>query len=205
MKSSVSAVAVLILFVLGCKSPPATMKHRPDWIPEPPTDLTIEFYRSHSNPQTADDKMWLYLCELIPEDQRPYRERVQSMLAEITPQLRRYFLTRGFDWERGSGGLETCMMLETDEDHLFVADTADEYEALGAVEHANIIREIIPLAKVRLAKISEADASGKEFDFDDGFWDAYEERWDMACEHFNFYDVIWHDIRENPELYIHQK
>ena len=80
------------------------MSTRNGWIPEPPKALTVQFYRSHSRIEDVDDGMWTYLCSLIPDDHRPYRVRKAEMLNSVSPELKQYFLTRGFDWERAPGG-----------------------------------------------------------------------------------------------------
>ncbi len=64
---------------------------------------------------------------------------------------------------------------------------------------------LIPKAQDRLKRIEEADATGDEFNFDDGFWDPHEKRWDAACEEYDFYAVIWKDIRVHPGRYTHSK
>jgi len=176
----------------------------PNSIPATPAAdaLSLGFYKSRPDPEELDDAIWLYLCGLVPEDERPYDIRVKAMLHEVSPELKRYYLTRGFDWERGSGGLESCMMRE--EDELFLEETISAYESLGATEHAAIIRELIPLAKQRLMDIETADSKGEEFDFDDGFWDSYEERWDKASNDHDFYAPIWQEIKDHPERYIHE-
>ena len=191
--------------LIACHKSNDAMNTRPNWIPEPPEALTVDFYRSHEHLEDADTGMWTYLCELIANDQRPFPERVKEMLRTISPSLKQYYLTRGFDWERRSGGLEACLMHEPDDDSLLLEDTMSAYEALGASKHAAIIRELIPKARERWAQIHEADAQGREFNYDDGLWDPYEERWDAASEEFNFYDVIWKDIQAHPERYTHSK
>lgn len=147
--------------------------------------------------------MWTYLCALIPDDDRPYRDRKLEMLSLVSPELGRYYLARGFDWERGSGGLEACLMAENDE--MLLAETIKAYEWLKATRQAAIIRELLPKAQDRWIKIKQADAQGKEFDYDDGLWEPYEKRWDAALSKFDFYKVIWKDIRQNPNRYTHTR
>jgi hypothetical protein len=155
--------------------------------------------------EDVDDGMWTYLCDLIPKDQRPYRVNKAKMLESVSLELKRYYLTRSFDWENGSGGLESCLMHEPDDDVLFLEETIEAYEALGAIKHAGIIRELIPKAQDRLRRIGEANARGEEFNYDDGLWDHYEKRWDAVSKEFNFYDAIWKDIQAHPERYTHSK
>jgi hypothetical protein len=174
-------------------------------MPKAPQALTEDFYRSGSCMEDVDDSMWIYLCNLIPKDQRPSRVRIAEMLDSVSPQLKGYYLTRGFDWERGSGGLESCLMHEPEDDVLFLEETIEAYKQLGALKHAAIIRDLIPKARERLQMINEADAKGEDFNYDDGFWGPYEARWVAASEEFNFYDVIWKDMRAHPEKYTHEK
>ena len=192
-----SALLVIILNSLGTMNTPTS------WQSETPQALTKALYRSSTSIEDVDSKMWLYLCDLVPEDNRPYHIRVVEMLNSVSSKLRRYYLTRGFDWERGSGGLEACLMIDPKDDHLFLNDTIYAYESLGAFKHAAIIRELIPKSQDRRNLINEADKKGEEFNFDDGMWDSYETRWDTASEEFNFYDVLWSDILTNTEEYIH--
>ena len=174
-------------------------------LPNPPKTLTTSFYQASASFEDVDSAMWLYLCGLVPEDERPYRDRVAEMLNSVSTELRRYYLARGFDWERGSGGLEGCLMREQGDDDLFLHDTIRSFESLGASKHAAIIRELMPKATERWKRINEADAKGEEFDYDDGFWEPYEERWDSASEEFDFYSQIWVDIQAHPERYVHGK
>lgn len=172
-------------------------------IPEPPRALTEKLYHVASRIEDVDTPMWTYLCGLITDDNRPFHVRNAEMIRSISPELKRYYLTRGFDWERGSGGLEACLMRE--EDDMLLEETIKAYEFLGAVKHAAIIRELIPKAKERWKNIRLAESRGEEFDYDNGLWDPYEKRWDAVSEAFNFYDVIWKDIQSRPERYTHRK
>lgn len=181
------------------------MSPTPPWMPESPESLTEDYYQSHTSLEDVDSGMWTYLCNLIPADERPYKVRVAEMLASASPELRRYYLARGFDWERGSGGLESCLMNDPENDHHFVEDTIKAYEELGAFKHAAIIRELVPLARNRQQQITEAEAQGREFNFDDDFWEPYEARWDAASEEFDFYEVIWKDIETHPGRYTHPR
>lgn len=177
----------------------------PNYLPDPPNELTVAGYRLASGIEDVDSAMWGYLCDLIAEDQRPFRARVAEMLRSISPELQRYYLVRGFDWERGSGGLESCLMNKPEDDHHFLAETIEAYEALGASKHAAIIRELMPKAAERWRRIEDADARGEEFNYDDNFWDPYEIRWDAASEEFNYPEVIWNDIQAHPERYSHPR
>lgn len=181
------------------------MNTQSSWMPEPPKSLSADFYRSHARFEDVDTGMWTFLCDLIPDGPQPYGDRTAKMLKSISPELRRYYLTRGFDWERGSGGLESCLMRGPENDYLFLNDTIKAYESLGAHKHAAIIRELIPISQKRWKQIHEADASGQEFNYDDGLWDPYEERWDEASKEFDFYEIIWKDIRAHPERYTHTR
>ena len=85
-----------------------------DWLPKAPDALTINFIDYSNSIDDIDDELWIYLCNLIP-DGLPYEENEQKMLSNINPSLRTYYLTRGFDWNRGSDGLEGCLMKEPEE------------------------------------------------------------------------------------------
>lgn len=198
------ATFLTVILMMGCEPKPETASPRPSWMQEPPSALTEEFYRSHTRIEDVDTGMWTYLCNLIPEDERPYRARRAAMMKSVSSELRRYYLVRGFDWERGSGGLESCFMGEPG-DELFLDDTSKAFESLGAFTHAAIVRELIPRARDRGRQINEAGANGVEFNFDDGFWYPYELRWEAASREFNFYDIIWMDIRSHPEQYTHRR
>jgi len=91
-------------------------------------------------------------------------------------------------------------------DDLYLLDqTIQAYDELGAHEHANLIRSLKPLVLERLKKIEEADEEGTEFDFDDGFWEAWEERWETATESYDFYAVIFGKMKKAPEEFLHNK
>lgn len=174
-----------------------------NWLPKVPEALTVEFFSSAKSLEEIDGQLWVYLCNLIP-DGAPYEENEQRMLSSISPSLRNYYLTRGFDCYRCSDGLEGCLMKEPDELYL-LNETIQAYEELGALEHADIIRSLKPLAVERLNKIDEADEEGTEFDFDDGFWEPWEERWDAATESYDFYAVIFSRMKNAPENFLHKK
>ncbi len=90
-----------------------------------------------------------------------------------------------------------------DNDDLFVEDTIAAYEFLGAKGHAQIIRELIPMAEERWRAIRAAEAAGVEFDYDNNPFKALEPRWDKACKQFDFYKVIFRDMKQHPEKYTH--
>jgi hypothetical protein len=171
----------------------------------PPQALTIDFYRCHARIEDVDDGMWTYLFALIPKDPRSYRVRAADMLAGVSPQLKRYFLVRGFDWVSRSEGLEGCFLRDPDHDRLFWEDTIKAFEALGAFKRVSTLRELIPKARDRWVRIKAAVVEGKEFDYGDGFWAPYEAMWDAAEDDLDFYEVIWHDIRTHPERYTHSR
>ena len=199
------AAVLVALLMVGCKPEMHTMKKRPSWMSEAPKALTEELYQSAASLDDLDTLMWLFLLDLIPGDERPYSVRTAEMLNSVSPELGRYFLTRGFDWERGSGGLEGCLMQDPSDNALLLEKTITAYEQLGACKHAAVIRELIPKAAERWKQIEKADTSGEEFNYDDGFWNPYEEQWDAACKEFDFYEVIWKDIQAHPERYAHSK
>jgi hypothetical protein len=180
---------------------PSTGVQRPSWLPEPPRELSEEFYRAASHIADIDTGMWLYLLDLIPEDGASYPERIKLMLAGVSPCLRRYFLVRQFDWERGSGGLESCLM--RDDNGMLLEDTIAAFESLGCRKHAEIIRGLMPLAADRMRRIREAEVRGVEFDFDDGFWKPWEARYQRAGG--GFVTKIWKEIKAHPERYVHKR
>ena len=146
--------------------------------------------------------MWTYLLAQVPEGPESYRDRTAKMLASISPELRRYFLIRQFDWERGSGGIEDCRMKANDDG--FIEDTIAAYEAIGAKQHAQIIRELVPITRARWQAIKVADAAGRAFDFDtDNPFDRYDDLWDKAGDKFDFVGAIFQDIKNHPEKYTH--
>ncbi len=172
-----------------------------------PPSLTEEFYRAANDFEDVDTQMWLYLLELIPDDGQSYCERKRAMLNSVSRELKRYFLTRQFDWERGSGGLEACLMMqyEVGEDELFIEETIAGFEELGALEYATIIKELIPIARKLNEQIEAAGSRGEEFDFDDSRWEPYENRWNSASNGFNFYSVVWDGIQKDPSKYVHPR
>jgi hypothetical protein len=173
---------------------------RASWMPEPPKALTVEMYRNATEIADVDSQMWDYLCALIPETGADYTSRTRNMLSTLTPELRRYYLVRQFDWLRGGDGLEFCFM----EAHaIFLDETLAAFESLGAKPQADIIRQLLPLAKERAKRIAEADAKGAEFNFDDGFWEPWEQKYDAAADSFDFVGAIWNDIVAHPERYAH--
>jgi hypothetical protein len=171
----------------------------------PPQALTIDFYRCHTRIEDVDNGMWTYLCALISAEPRAYRLRAGDMLARVSPQLKQYFLVRGFDWVRRSEGLEGCFMRDPVHDRLFLEETIKAFEALGATKRASILRELIPKARDRWVRIKAAVVEGKEFDCGDGFWAPYEAMWDAAEDDRDFHEVIWQDIRAHPERYTHSR
>ena len=169
--------------------------------PPPPAKLEQSLFHDARKLEDIDTDVWGYLCELVPKTGDTHRAAVAKMLASVSAELRRYYLTRLFDWERGSGGLESCMMRE--EDDLFLSDTIAAYEFLGAKEHAQIIRELIPIAQARWKAIEAADAEGREFEYSNDPFQAFEPRWDKASERYDFYRVIFRDMKNRPERYTH--
>lgn len=192
------SITALILCSLLCSCMPDE-KH--NWLPTPPAKLEESFYRDAQKLDDVDTAVWSYLCTLVPDVGGSHRDNVAKMLSSISPELQRYYLTRLFDWERGSGGLETCMMRE--EDDLFLSDTIAAYEFLGASEQAQIIRGLIPIAQARWKAIKAADAAGREFDYENCPFEVFEPRWEEACERFDFYQVIFRDMKKQPVRYTH--
>ena len=166
-----------------------------------PNELTASLFQNAATFKDIDTSVWLYLCDLIPNTGGSIRERKLAMLKRVSQELGRYYLSRGFDWERDSEGLEGCVMLEDDE--MLLDNTVKAYEALGAVEHAQIVSELIVLSDRRRKDISEAEYAGAEFNYEDGAFDAFEKRWDAASSKFDFYQKIFADMKRNPERYVH--
>jgi hypothetical protein len=175
------------------------IRHKTD-IPSP-MRLTTDFFVNAKTFEDLDDQLWKYLLDQIGHDQRPYRDRVKSMIDDLSPELKRYFLTRQFDWERGSGGLESCMM--NDEDDMFIDDTIRAFDELGAKKQADIIRKLVPIARKRFKDIEKAEKAGKEFNFDPCPFEPFEEQWDKANEQYDFYEMIFRDMKKYPENYCH--
>jgi hypothetical protein len=170
--------------------------------PPPPATLDISLYRKARRIWEIDTTMWTYLLAHVPEGPGSYKDRKAMMLASISPELRRYFLIRQFDWERGSGGIEDCMMKA--EDDMLIEDTIAAYDSIGARQHAQIIRELAPIARARRQAIEAADFSGHDFDYDSNNpFDRYDDLWDKAGERFDFVGAIFKDIKKHPEKYTH--
>lgn len=137
--------------------------------------------------------------EPIAVEGRTYREQVARMLDTVTPELRRLYLVRTFEGMWGNGGLESCLM--NDDDDLFIDETIEAFESLGGVELAQLLRELRPHAAARAGAIDAADERGEEFDFDDGFWEPWDRRWDVAMMKSPHYDVLAEDLKHHPEWY----
>ena len=90
-------------------------------------------------------------------------------------------------------------------DRLFLEETIKAFEALGAFKRASALRELIPKARDRWARIKAAVVEGKDYNYGDGFWAPHEAWWRNAAEDINVYEVIWQDIRAHPERYTHSR
>ncbi|MBI3416995.1 MAG: hypothetical protein HY043_17020 [Verrucomicrobia bacterium] len=172
-----------------------------DFLTKPPAKLDQSLFLTAKKLKDIDGQVWTYLVNLIPEGGADFIDNCLEMLRQISPELKRYYLTRGFDWERGSDGLKGCVMQDEDDRRLQLTTIA--YEELGAKEHAQIVRELIPFAKQRQKAIQEAYQSGREFDYDDKAFDPFERRWEAASKKLDFYRVIFKDMKRNPDRYTH--
>jgi len=170
---------------------------------ETPKSLSPRFYQSNTDMLTTLGKMTRYLFSRIPEDDRFYKERVEEMLATLTPALRNFYLVDHFSTEVANQGLEACLMLGEEENDLFPLKTAKAYKALGAEKHAALIRELLPVAQNQWKLIREAEEKGEEYEEDTAFWLEQDEKWITASQEEDVYATIWEDIQANPLRYKH--
>jgi len=89
------------------------------------------------------------------------------------------------------------------DDYMLLDDTIAAFESLGAHKHAEIIRQLRPLAADRMRRIHESEARGIEFNFYDGFWKPWEARYERAGG--AFVTAIWKEIKAHPERFVHRR
>ncbi len=97
MKARYSLLSILFAIEM------AMAAEQPVWVPTPPGKLTIEFFRTAEAFEDIDDELWIYLCELVADGEVSHELQVKKKLRTLSPELRRYYLARGFDWEQGYG------------------------------------------------------------------------------------------------------
>jgi len=172
-------------------------------IPESPSRIDKELL-SMEDDRNLDDKIHIYLCNLIPDTGGAYEEREKIMLNGLPHSLKTYYLVRRLEWGIPWDGCNDFFMQNGD--HL-IPEGIEALFALGADDHAKLLKEILPFVRSEISKYEDAEKSDTiDLVFSDDYispLDAYDKKWiDIK---FDLFKARMKKIRENPDSFIYPR
>jgi len=177
-----------------------------DLIPKVPMAIDEQLL-SIKDDSKLDDKIHIYLNNLIPDIGGNFEEREEKMVNELPASLKQYYLIRRLEWGIPWDGVTDFFMQNGFNGLHLIPEGIEALRTIGAEEHAELLEEVIPIVMSEFNKFEEAEKNNTiDLVYTDEYiypLDPYNEKWDNI--EFDLFKARMNQIRNRPAQFLHKQ